>query len=73
MESVEEKRSFTEANSLKVDRARCIVCGACTAVCPAEALVLFGLKLELIKEKCISCGLSEKVCTTGALTCPVGK
>jgi len=67
---VKTEKQLKEVKGLKVDRMKCIVCGACTAVCPAEALVVYGLKLELIEERCIACGLAEKACPTGALVCP---
>lgn len=67
---VRDKERAAESKGLKVDRAMCIVCGACTAVCPSEALVIYGLKLELVEELCIACGLAELVCPTGALRCP---
>jgi len=69
---VTEKGTET-SKDLKVDESRCIVCGACTAVCPTEALVIYGLKLVTLKDRCIMCGIAERVCPTGALSCPGNK
>ncbi|MDD3643722.1 MAG: 4Fe-4S dicluster domain-containing protein [Candidatus Krumholzibacteria bacterium] len=55
---------------IDVDRGACIACGACSAVCPAEALVIVGLTLEVFPERCRPCGLAALVCPTGALRCP---
>jgi len=66
-------KSRTEVSNNKevlIDTTMCLACGACTSVCPAEALIIVGLKLIAYKERCISCGIAEKVCPTGALICP---
>jgi ferredoxin len=55
---------------IEVDRGACVVCGACSAVCPAEALVIVGSVLEIRPERCRPCGLAALVCPTGALRCP---
>ena len=59
-----------ERSVIAVDRDICVVCGACSAVCPAEALVVEGLALVVIPERCRPCGKAALVCPTGALTCP---
>jgi electron transfer flavoprotein alpha subunit len=52
---------------IKIDREKCIVCGACTGAC------FFGL-LEVvdgqigIKDGCSSCGACREVCGVGAIT-----
>ncbi|MFA4949089.1 MAG: 4Fe-4S dicluster domain-containing protein [Candidatus Krumholzibacteriia bacterium] len=58
---------------ITVDRETCVVCGACAAVCPAEALVVEGLALVVVPERCRPCGTAALVCPTGALACPGGK
>jgi ferredoxin len=55
---------------IAVDRGVCVVCGACASACPAEALVVEGLELVVVRERCRPCGLAALVCPTGALTCP---
>jgi NAD-dependent dihydropyrimidine dehydrogenase PreA subunit len=58
--------------AIYVDRSRCIACGACSAVCPGEALVAEGLSLAVYPERCRPCGLAALVCPVGALVCPGG-
>jgi Fe-S-cluster-containing hydrogenase component 2 len=58
---------------IAVDRDVCVVCGACAAACPAEALVVEGLALVVAQERCRPCGTAALVCPTGALSCPGGK
>jgi ferredoxin len=53
-----------------VDRDACIPCGACTAACPGEALILEGSTLVVIPERCRPCGQAALVCPVGALRCP---
>ena len=55
---------------LKINRDNCIVCGACSAVCPREALLIEGMTLRLFPERCRPCGQAAVVCPTGALECP---
>ncbi len=55
---------------ITVDRAACVVCGACASACPTEALVVEGLELIVAPERCRPCGVAALVCPTGALTCP---
>jgi len=55
---------------IRVDREACVVCGACTAACPAEALIVEGLALVIVPERCRPCAQAALVCPTGALTCP---
>ena len=56
--------------AVTVDRDACIPCGACSAVCPSEALILEGMTLVVIPERCRPCGQAALVCPTGALFCP---
>jgi NAD-dependent dihydropyrimidine dehydrogenase PreA subunit len=55
---------------ITVDRKTCVVCGACTAACPTEALVVEGLALVIVPGRCRPCGQAALVCPTGALKCP---
>jgi NAD-dependent dihydropyrimidine dehydrogenase PreA subunit len=57
---------------IEVDRETCVVCGACSAACPTEALIVEGLTLVVIPERCRPCGQAALVCPTGALRCPGG-
>jgi electron transfer flavoprotein alpha subunit len=55
---------------IEIDRSKCVVCGACIAVCPVEALVIEGLTLVVHPERCRPCGQAAYVCPTGAIRCP---
>lgn len=51
------------------DSDACTHCGACTAVCPSEALVLDGNdQLCLHQDKCIVCELCVKTCPLNVLS-----
>lgn len=47
------------------DEDSCVDCGACTAVCPTDALHVAGpeFKVEFDSSKCVACGNCVKVCT----------
>jgi Na+-translocating ferredoxin:NAD+ oxidoreductase subunit B len=50
------------------DRYLCTNCGACTEICPMQALCENSANLiTLQKERCIGCGLCVSVCPSGAL------
>ncbi len=52
----------------KVDTETCIGCGACTAVCPVEALELNDEgKCVVNEEACIECGACEATCPVEAI------
>ncbi len=55
------------ARKAVVDRRRCAYCGACVAVCPADANELVETFLEIYDEKCTGCGICVKMCPMGAL------
>ena len=44
----------------------CIMCGACAAECPMEAISEGDGKYEIDPEKCIDCGNCAGVCPVGA-------
>jgi len=45
----------------------CDQCGACIAVCPANALMLGEFKVEVDHNKCTQCALCVKICPVAAL------
>jgi len=51
--------------NIQRDEDRCVHCGACTAVCPTDALFVDSddKKVVLDVEKCVACGNCVKVCT----------
>jgi len=46
---------------------KCIGCGACMSVCPANAIGIKKKKAMLVKERCIGCGECTVACRTGAI------
>lgn len=48
---------------------QCVHCGACTAVCPSDALTMNQetWQLEFDMEKCLMCGHCVKACPTRAI------
>ncbi|RLF61686.1 MAG: ferredoxin [Thermoplasmata archaeon] len=51
----------------KIDREKCLKCGACVSVCPVLALELKEKGIVNDKNKCTLCGICEKVCPVGAI------
>jgi ferredoxin len=51
----------------------CIHCGACTAVCPSDAIKIDvdTYKLIFYKEKCLICGLCVKACPLNVMNISV--
>jgi len=58
--------------AISIDPAKCWGCGACTLVCPPNALTmrLEGEKivLEYFKGRCIFCGMCADTCPANAIT-----
>ncbi|MEM3712878.1 MAG: 4Fe-4S binding protein [Thermoproteota archaeon] len=53
---------------VEIDVEKCIDCGACTGVCPTDALTLDSEKKLVVKEeKCILCGNCLKACPRSAV------
>lgn len=51
-----------------VDKTRCAACGACTVVCPRNAITVHkGCYALADDSKCIGCGKCEKVCPAGCI------
>ncbi|HAZ91038.1 MAG TPA: ferredoxin [Eubacterium sp.] len=46
----------------------CVMCGACAAQCPVEAIAEGDGKYEINKDACISCGGCASVCPMGAIS-----
>ena len=46
---------------------KCIGCGACMGICPANAIGIKKKKAILVKERCIGCGECTVVCRIGAI------
>ena len=54
---------------IKRDEVACFQCGACTAVCPSEALYIKRPEMEVLfdKEKCIGCEMCVPACPAQAM------
>ncbi|MCD6229186.1 MAG: 4Fe-4S binding protein [Candidatus Diapherotrites archaeon] len=52
---------------VKIDRKKCMYCGACVSVCPRVALNLKETWVD-VNEKCIDCGICVKLCPVGAIS-----
>lgn len=46
---------------------KCIGCGSCMKICPANAIGLKKKKAILVKERCIGCGECTVICRSGAI------
>lgn len=46
---------------------KCIGCGSCMKICPANAIGIRKKKAVLVKERCIGCGECTIACRTGAI------
>ena len=55
------------AKTAVVDYDLCHACGACVAVCPADALFLNDAHLE-VTDACTGCGRCAKICPMRALS-----
>ena len=51
---------------VKVNKQKCMYCGGCVSLCPADALTLEETYL-VISEECIECGICITFCPVGAL------
>lgn len=45
---------------------KCIMCGACAAECPVEAITEGDDRYVIDPEKCIECGACASICPVGA-------
>ena len=46
----------------------CILCGACVAGCPSDAIEEGETKCLILVDVCIECGTCEQNCPSGAIT-----
>lgn len=58
------------ARDISLDQNLCVDCGACTAICPTEALLLDKKtwRLQFNKDECILCELCVRSCPAQVIT-----
>jgi len=68
---LEEQQVVVERLADKVWREEelCVHCGACTGLCPTEALVILPpeMRVAFDVDKCVACGMCGLVCPFGAM------
>jgi ferredoxin len=62
----------TDHDTIIVHEVRCAYCGACVAVCPANAISLSDVTLRIDDEACTACLQCIRICPLGALEGPDG-
>lgn len=51
-----------------INKEVCVACGACTKVCPKNALTIYrGCYATVDECKCVGCGLCSKTCPVGCI------
>jgi pyruvate formate lyase activating enzyme len=54
-------------NKFNINQKKCIGCGACTSVCPANAISMKNGVAIINEKKCIGCGACASVCPADAI------
>lgn len=52
---------------MKVNRDKCIGCGACVDMCPVQAITLVDGKASINPDICVSCGSCVGTCPVNAI------
>lgn len=77
-EQIRDGIRFLEENNVKVEyladkiwreEERCVHCGACTGLCPTDALYVVPdeMKVAFDVRKCVACGMCGLACPFGAM------
>lgn len=53
---------------IEADRDKCVGCGACAGICPANAMKIVEGKIMVSADRCIGCGVCRTRCRYGALS-----
>lgn len=53
---------------MKVDSNKCVGCGCCMGVCPAQAIEIKDGKAVIDPEKCLKCETCAAVCPMQAIS-----
>jgi L-aspartate semialdehyde sulfurtransferase ferredoxin len=58
------------ADKMKRDETRCVMCGACTAVCRTDALSIErpGMEVRFNPDLCVACGMCKIACPVKAMS-----
>jgi ferredoxin len=51
-----------------IDQEICAGCGACTDICPEQAIQLIAARASVDQEKCTGCGQCVEECPSGAIS-----
>ncbi|MGN0171034.1 MAG: 4Fe-4S binding protein [Lachnospiraceae bacterium] len=55
-------------NYAKVDRKRCVACGACVKECPCKAMEIWkGCYAKSNENICVGCGRCALICPAGSI------
>jgi len=49
-------------NNIVIKTDNCDLCGTCVAVCPADAIVLYRDRIQVLHDQCTGCGRCVAVC-----------
>ena len=53
--------------AVKIDKEKCIGCGACIDVCPVSALTMVDDKSTVDESACVDCGACVSTCPVEAM------
>ncbi|KSV59513.1 4Fe-4S binding protein [Acetivibrio ethanolgignens] len=54
-----------------INKKRCVACGACSNVCPKQAITIYKGIYAQISEMCVGCGLCTRTCPASAVSLEV--